>query len=151
LTSWIPHTAVHATEPPSPIFTSRWDWTKLQHIHTLWLGENAVGQGEELGGRQCNHRTEYDSPDISLNDVSFTSMTVHMERSTPRIRMLRVSMFLDSTTVPWTALDASNVYIGTGRSYNIYILWLGEESQNQRNSVDASATTVQNTRSGCFF
>jgi hypothetical protein len=46
--------------------------------------------GKELGGRQCNHRTEYpDSPDISLNDVSFTSMTVHMETVT-RIRMLRV-------------------------------------------------------------
>jgi hypothetical protein len=37
-------------------------------------------------------------------------------------------------TVPWIALDASNVYItGLGRSHNIYFLWLGEEfRRNQR-------------------
>jgi predicted rRNA methylase YqxC with S4 and FtsJ domains len=43
---------------------------------------------------QCNHRTEYsDSPDISLNDVSFTSMTVHMETVYAADKNVTVSMF----------------------------------------------------------
>jgi hypothetical protein len=43
---------------------------------------------------QCNHRTEYPrrSRYFAQRRV-LTSMTVHMERSTPPTRMLRVSMF----------------------------------------------------------
>jgi hypothetical protein len=60
-----------------PRMSTSLDWTKLQIY--LWMGENTAGISE-------TRRTPVQPPyrifpisDISLNDVSFTSMTVHME------------------------------------------------------------------------
>jgi predicted rRNA methylase YqxC with S4 and FtsJ domains len=61
-----------------PRMSTSLDWTKPQILSLA--GRRIRRNQRKLGGRQCNHRTEYSrSPDISLNDVSFTSMTVHME------------------------------------------------------------------------
>jgi hypothetical protein len=96
------------------------------------LGDQRLEQGRKLG-RQCNHRTEHsDAPDISLNDVSFTSMTVHME--TVYAEDKNVTGFDVSWEPHHGAMDgsdASNVYItGSGRSYNIY--FLGEECRRNQ-------------------
>jgi hypothetical protein len=52
-----------------------------------------------------------DSPDISLNDVSFTSMTVHMETVYAADECYGFRRFLDSTHGAMDSSDASNVYI----------------------------------------
>jgi hypothetical protein len=74
-----------------------------------------------------------DSPDISLNDVSFTSMTVHMET------VYAADKNVTSFDVSWIPHDGAIVpgfqclHHWIGRSYNIYFLWLGEEyRRNQR-------------------
>jgi hypothetical protein len=65
----------------------------------------------KLGGRQCNHHTEYPRFSISLNDVSFTSMTVHMET------VYAADKNVTSFDVSWNpdgamdSSDASDVYI----------------------------------------
>jgi hypothetical protein len=68
--------------------------------------------GRQLGRCQRNHRTEYPTADISLNDVSFTSMTVHME--TVYAADKNVTAF-DVSWIPhdgaMDSSDASNVYI----------------------------------------
>jgi hypothetical protein len=57
-----------------PMSTSRTG--RSYNIYFLWLDNKSANQ-RKLGG--CNHTEYSDSPDISLNDVSFTSMTAHME------------------------------------------------------------------------
>jgi predicted rRNA methylase YqxC with S4 and FtsJ domains len=85
-----------------------------------------------------------DSPDISLNDVSFTSMTVHME--TVYTADKNVTRF-DVSWIPHDgAMDDSTPRMSTtvGRSYHIYFLWLGEKTRGiSSNSTDASATTAE--------
>jgi hypothetical protein len=53
------------------------DWTKLQHT----LAGRKIPQESAKTRRMPVQPPQNipDSPDISLNDVSFTSMTVHME------------------------------------------------------------------------
>jgi hypothetical protein len=72
--SWIPHDGAMDSSDASNVHhgleatTYTFGWAKIPQ------------ELAKLGGCQCNHRTEYSlMPDISLNDVSFTSMTVHME------------------------------------------------------------------------
>jgi hypothetical protein len=65
------------------------------NIYFLWLGESSRNQ-RKLGG-QRNHRTEYPQfSDISLNDLSFTSMTVHMETVYAADKNVTGFDFLDS-------------------------------------------------------
>jgi hypothetical protein len=93
------------------------DWTTTYILH----GWTRIPQ-ESAKTRRTQVRPPYrifPILDISLNDVSF-SMTVHMERSTPPTRMLRVSMFPGTHDGAMGSSDASKcLYYGTGRSYNI--------------------------------
>jgi hypothetical protein len=111
----------------------------------LWLGEESAGISESSADR-CNHNTEYpDSPDISLNDVSFTSMTVHMETVYADKRMLQVSTFPGTRmTVPWIVRMLSTCTSRVGRSYNIYFFWLDKDRRNQRKLGGHQCNHVQN-------
>jgi hypothetical protein len=124
--------------------TSR-DWTKLQHI--LSLAGRRIPQ-ESAQTRQMPVQPLQnipDSPDISLNDVSFTSMTVHMET------VYAADKNVTGFDVSWIPHDGAIVpgfqclHHWIGRSYNIYFLWLGENTAGiSENSADASATTAEN-------
>jgi hypothetical protein len=89
--------------------------------------------------------TKYSRLPISLNDVSFTSMTVHMETvyaEDKNVTSFDVSW--NRMTVPWIVLTL-NVYI-TGLTKLQHILSLAGQRirRESANSADASATTVQN-------
>jgi hypothetical protein len=50
----------------------------------LWLGNKPAGRAKTRRMPVQPLQNIPDSPDISLNDVSFTSMTVHMEVTPPK-------------------------------------------------------------------
>jgi hypothetical protein len=117
--------------------------TKLQ-IYFLWLDKNSAGISENSADASATTVQNIpDSPDISLNDVSFTSMTVHMETvyaADKNVTSFDVSW--NRMTVPWIARMPQCLHHGIGRSYNIYFLWLDENAGISENSADAS--NVQN-------
>jgi hypothetical protein len=91
-----------------------------------------------------------DSPDISLNDVSFTSMTVHMETVYAADKNVTVSTFPGNRmTVPWIARMLP-MYIITDWTKLQHTL-AGHKYRRNQNSADASATTVQNSRCARYF
>jgi hypothetical protein len=86
-----------------------------------------------------------DSPDISLNDVSFTSMTVHMETVYAEDKNVTGSTFPGfRTTVPWIARMLECVSRDWTKLQHILSLAGTKSAGISENSADASATTVQN-------
>jgi hypothetical protein len=88
-----------------------------------------------------------DSPDISLNDVSFTSMTVHMETVYAETRMQGFDVSWIPHDVPWIVLTMPRMSTSLVWTKLQHILSMAKEesSRNQRKLADASATTVQNS------
>jgi hypothetical protein len=111
----------------------------------LWLGNKPAGRAKTRRTPVQPLQNIPDSPDISLNDVSFTSMTVHMEVTPP-------GKNVTSFDVSWEPHDgamdssASNVYITGLDEATTYTFFGWAKSGNQRNSADASATTVEYSR-----
>jgi hypothetical protein len=82
-----------------------------------------------------------DSPDISLNDVSFTSMTVHMETVYAADKNVTVRRFLDSRmTVPWIVLTLQCLHHWNWTKHTYTFFGWAKIRRNQRNSAYASAT-----------
>jgi hypothetical protein len=75
--SWIPHDGAMDILT-LPMSTSR-NWTKRYNI--LWLGEKSAGiaQTPHTSVQRQNNLRYPTNPVISFNDVSSTSMTVHMD------------------------------------------------------------------------
>jgi hypothetical protein len=81
--------------------------------------------------------------------VSFTSMLCHGDGL--RRRQECYSMFPGNpTTVPWVVLMPRMSYHGTGRSYNIYFLWLDTAGISE-NSADASDHRTEYSRFSRYF
>jgi hypothetical protein len=118
-----------------PMCTSP-DWTKLQHI--LWLDNKHGWEERKLADASATTVQNIPDSDISLNDVSFTSMTVHMETvyaEDKNVTGFDVSGF---HTVPWTV-----------RMLNVYITGLDEATtytfgwKNPQESAKTRRTPVQ--------
>jgi hypothetical protein len=96
--SWIHDGAMDSSDALDVYIT---DWTKLQNILSL-DGRRIPQESAKLGGCQCNHRTEFPAPDISLNDILYFHDCA--KQSTPPTR-IRVSTFPGNPrTVPWIVL-----------------------------------------------
>jgi hypothetical protein len=99
-------------------------WTSYD-IYFLWLDTAGRAKTRRMPA-QPQYRIS-DAPDISLNDVSFTSMTVHMAVYAAD-RCYEFRRFLGTHHGTMDS-DASNgLHHGSGRSYNIYFLWLGKNT-----------------------
>jgi hypothetical protein len=106
------------------------DWTSYD-IYFLWL---------DTAGRAKTRRTpaqpQYrisDSPDISLNDVSFTSMTVHMAVYAAD-RCYEFRRFLEPTTVPWILMPRTSTSRIWTKLQHTFFGWVQKYRRNQRNS-----------------
>jgi hypothetical protein len=106
-------------------------------------GQKFRGKSEN-SGCQCNHRTEYsDAPDISLNDVSFIDCA-HGDSLRRRQECYEFRRFLEPHD---GAMDSSDASMSTSLDWmKLEYTFFGwtRIRRNQRNSADASATTVQN-------
>jgi hypothetical protein len=67
-------------------------WTKPQHILSM-AGRRIPQESAQADASATTVQNIPDSPDISLNDVSFTSMTVHMETVYAADKNVTVSTF----------------------------------------------------------
>jgi hypothetical protein len=104
--------------------TSR-DLTKPQNI--LWMGEEFTGiSANSADASATTVQSIPDSPDISLNDVSFTSMTVHMERARRRQECYGFRRFLEPAVARWIVRRLECLH-QVGRSYRIPSM-AGQES-----------------------
>jgi hypothetical protein len=72
--------------------------------------------------------------DISLNDVSFTSMTVHMETVYAPKECNGFRCFLEPTTVPWIVLILGHTITGLDEA-TTYTFMAGQHGWNQRELV----------------
>jgi hypothetical protein len=89
-------------------------------------GQRIRRNQRKLGG-QCNVQNIPDSPDISLNDVSFTSMTVHMETVYAADKNVTSFDFLGTPDGAMDSSDASMSTSRTGRSYNNILSMAGRK------------------------
>jgi hypothetical protein len=98
-------------------------WTKLQNTFYGWT--KIPEESAKLMDHSAITIQRYTRfSDISLNDVSFTSMTVHMEQFTPPTRMLQFRCFLEPATV---AMDSSDASMSTSLDWKYStFLWMDE-------------------------
>jgi hypothetical protein len=140
--SWEPHDgAMDSSDDASNVYITGLD--EAHNIYFLWL-DNKFRRNQQTRRTQCNHVQNIpDSPDISLNDVSFTSMTVHMavcrrQECHGFRRFLEPADDMDSS-------DASMSHIRDWTKLQQYSSMAGQRSRrNQRKLGGHSATTVQN-------
>jgi hypothetical protein len=102
---------------------------RSHRIYFLWLGEDPQESAQTRRTPVQPPYRIFNSPDISLNDVSFTSMTAHGDGLRRRQECYEFRCFLEPRRCHGS--DASNVYIRTGRPL-IYSMAGQESRRNQR-------------------
>jgi hypothetical protein len=116
-----------------PMSTSR----NLRSATYTFFGWAKIRRNQrKLRGHQCNDRTicDIDNPDISLADVSLTSMTVHMETVYATIK-IDLLMFPGTRTVPWTVRMLRMSSRDWTRRQHILSLWAESRRSNGNSTV----------------
>jgi hypothetical protein len=105
--SWEPHDG--AMDSSDASMSTSLVWTKLQHILSM-AGQQIPQESAKTRWTPDTVQNIPDSPD-PLNDVSFTSMTVHGDGLRRRQECYEFRRFLEPADGAMDSSDASNVYI----------------------------------------
>jgi hypothetical protein len=101
--SWNPTTVPWIARMPPNVYITGLD-EATTYTFFGWTKNSAGISETRRTASATTYRIFPDSPDISLNDVSFTSMTVHMETVYAADKNVTVSTFPEPHTVPWIVL-----------------------------------------------
>jgi hypothetical protein len=147
--SWEPHDGAMDSSDASNVYIMGLD-EATTYTFFGWA-KNTAGISENSADASATTIQNIpDSPAISLNDVSFTSMTVHMET------VYADNKNVTSFDVSWSpadgvidSSDASNVYITDLVEATTYTFfgWVQNSAGISETSADASATTTTATSS----